>query len=187
MDWKALGERVADAAPILGTLLAGPQGSLVGGWIAKKFGTEKGDPSAIFDVMQRDAEWKFKLRELEVERETQILQMQTSLAIEELTAEVESLKAVNETMRAESSSEDPWQRRWRPFIGFVFGGAFGLTVIAVCYIMYLALFGGKPEAVNQIPNLVSTFTTLFAIPGAILGVTAWGRNQLKVKQLDAKP
>jgi hypothetical protein len=27
--------------------------------------------------------------------------------------------------------------------------------------------------------LIGAFTTLFGVPGAILGITAWGRNKLK--------
>lgn len=182
MDWKAVGERVADASPILGSLLGGPGGALVGGWIAKKFGSDKGDPESVFNVLEKDAEWKFKIAELEVEKALELERMQTQITLAEIQAHVASLQAVNSTMRSESASDDPWQRRWRPFIGFVFGGAFAVVTVWVCYLMYLALFEKNHDAMRSIPDLVDTFTMLFGIPGAILGVSAWGRNQLKIQR-----
>jgi len=181
MDWKALGNKVADAAPILGTLLGGPQGAIVGTWIAKKFGTDN-NPESILDTLNKDAEWAFKLKQLESEKALEIERLQTQITLEEIKAHVSSLQAVNETMRSESASEDPWQRRWRPFIGFVFGGSFAVVTLWVCYLMYLALFEKNHEAMRQIPDLVDTFTMLFGIPGAILGVSAWGRNRLKIQR-----
>lgn len=181
MDWKALGTKVADAAPILGTLLGGPQGAIVGSWIAKKFGTDN-NPESILETLNKDAEWAFKLKQLEADQELQILTLQQQITLEEIKSHVTSLQAVNQTMQAESMSEDPWQRRWRPFIGFVFGGAFAVVTAWVCYLMYLALFERNHDAMRSIPDLVDTFTMLFAIPGAILGVSAWGRNQLKLKR-----
>lgn len=182
MDWNKLSERVADASPILGSLLGGPAGALVGGWIAKKFGTEKGDPASVFDVLQNDAEWQFKIKELEVEKALELERLQTQITLTTIQAQVATLQAVNETMRAEAQSDDLWQRRWRPFIGFVFGGSFAVVTVWVCYLMYLVIFEKNQDAMRAVPDLVNTFTTLFAIPGAILGVSAWGRNQLKVKR-----
>lgn len=42
-----------------------------------------------------------------------------------------------------------------------------------------ALAGPAGAAIGMIPLLIGAFTTLFGIPGAILGITAWGRNKLK--------
>jgi len=182
MNFKDLATKIADASPILGGLLAGPGGALVGGWIAKKFGTSTTDPASIFSVLEQDAQWQFKIKELEVEKALEIERLQTQITLAEIQAQVSNIQAVNETMRAESSSDDLWQKRWRPFIGFVFGGSFAVVTVWVCYLMYLSLFEGRQDAMRAIPDLVNTFTTLFAIPGAILGVSAWGRNQLKLKR-----
>ena len=34
---------------------------------------------------------------------------------------------------------------------------------------------------GMIPIVIGAFTSLFAIPGAILGIAAWGRNKLKLQ------
>ena len=34
---------------------------------------------------------------------------------------------------------------------------------------------------DMIPVVIGAFALLFAIPGAILGIAAWGRNKLKLQ------
>ena len=183
MDWSSIASKVADAAPILGTLLAGPQGALVGSWIAKKFGTEGADPSVVLDTLNKDAEWSFKLKQLEADHETEILTLQNNLALADLQAEVDTLKAVNGTMQVEAASEKWWVSGWRPFWGFTSGFTFLVVSVFFCYLMYMGILGKQPEALQAIPNLVTSFTMLFGIPGAILGIASYGRNKLKIEQL----
>ena len=87
--------------------------------------------------------------------------------------------AINQTMQAESKAEHWPQYSWRPFWGFVSALAFLGVVILCCLLGWRAVVGGQPEALNMIPQLVAAFATLFAIPGAILGVTAWHRGKEK--------
>ena len=37
--------------------------------------------------------------------------------------------------------------------------------------------GGRPEAMVMVPQVIGAFAGLFAIPGAVLGVTAWHRGK----------
>ncbi len=53
----------------------------------------------------------------------------------------------------------------------------------VCLLAYKAVIGGRPEAMVMIPQLVAMFATLFAIPGGILGVTAWHRGKEKIERV----
>ena len=53
----------------------------------------------------------------------------------------------------------------------------------VAYVVIESLAQGKVDFINVIPTIITAFATLFAIPGAILGVTAWGRNKLKQDQV----
>ena len=39
-DWKALGRKVANFAPVLGTALGGPAGGAIGAIVAQTLGTE---------------------------------------------------------------------------------------------------------------------------------------------------
>ena len=94
--------------------------------------------------------------------------------------------AVNQTMQAEANSEHWPQYSWRPFWGFVSGLAFGFVVALCCFLAYRAIIAGHPESLSMIPQLVSAFATLFAIPGAILGVSAWHRGAEKRERLKTR-
>jgi len=56
-----------------------------------------------------------------------------------------------------------------------------VVAVFVCVLGYKAVTGSNPQAIGMIPLLVGAFTTLFGVPGAILGISAWGRNKLKIK------
>ena len=95
------------------------------------------------------------------------------------------LQAVNATMQVEGKSEKWPQYWWRPYWGFASGTAFLAVCILVCILAYQAVLGGKPEALAMIPQLVGAFATLFAIPGAILGVASWHRGMEKREATNA--
>jgi Holin of 3TMs, for gene-transfer release len=108
----------------------------------------------------------------------------TRLQLEEIAVKLEQVEqvlptAVNQTMQVEAKSEHWPQYSWRPFWGFVSGFAFLFVVMLCCLLGWKAVLGGKSEALAMIPQLVTAFATLFAIPGAILGVTAWHRGKQK--------
>jgi hypothetical protein len=47
-----------------------------------------------------------------------------------------------------------------------------------------AVVSGLPmdrALLGMIPIMIGAFPSLFAIPGAILGIAAWGRNKLKLQ------
>lgn len=96
------------------------------------------------------------------------------------------METVNKTMQIEATSGDAWQRRWRPFWGFASGAAFVFVSLLVCYLGYEAVISKNVAALTMIPQLVGSFATLFAIPGAILGVSAWHRGKEKVVYAEAK-
>lgn len=96
---------------------------------------------------------------------------------EEVQAEQKAIEAVNKTIQIESASENWWTSGWRPYWGFISGTAFLVVCVLVSILAYKAVLGGKPEAMAMIPQLIGAFAALFAIPGAILGVTAWHRGK----------
>jgi Holin of 3TMs, for gene-transfer release len=115
---------------------------------------------------------------------------ETQLKLEQIAVQLEQVEqqlplAVNQTMQAEAKSEHWPQYSWRPFWGFISGLAFAFVVGLCCYLGYQAVGGGQPEALAMIPQLVSSFAALFAIPGAILGVSAWHRGKEKIERIKA--
>lgn len=74
MNWQELGQQVADFAPLLGGVLAGPSGSAVGAILASKFGTKE-DPSDIAAAIQADPNAVLKLKEVESNNETKLQEL----------------------------------------------------------------------------------------------------------------
>lgn len=128
------------------------------------------DPKSAVDAILADPK-------LALELQKAIIGLELALAQEDLKAQAE----VNATMRAEGSSEHWPQYSWRPFWGFSSGTAFLFVCILCCVLGYRAVMDRDMNALTMIPQLVSAFAALFAIPGAILGVAAWKRGQAKVE------
>lgn len=101
------------------------------------------------------------------------------LVLQEIEAERDTIASVNKTMQEEAKSDNRWTSGWRPYWGFISGTAFLFVCILVCVLAYKAVLGGKPEAMAMIPQIIGAFAALFAIPGAILGVTAWHRGKMQ--------
>lgn len=116
------------------------------------------------------------------------LQFQQGLMALELSLAQEDTKRqaeVNATMRAEAQSEHWPQWSWRPFWGFASALAFLVVAILCCWLGFDAVKTKDMTAIGMIPQLVAAFATLFAIPGAILGVAAWKRGQEKIEMIKA--
>ena len=96
-----------------------------------------------------------------------------------IQAENEALAEVNRTMRMESNSDSWWQSAWRPFWGFVSALAFALMTGYLCWLGYRAILGQQPEALAMVPQLITSFAPLWAVPAAILGVASWHRGKEK--------
>ena len=132
------------------------------------------DPKSAVDALNADPA-------LALEFQKALIGLELALAQEDNKAIAE----VNATMRAEAASEHWPQWSWRPFWGFSSGLAFLAVAILCCWLGYLSVSAHDTTALTMIPQLVSAFATLFAIPGAILGVTAWKRGQEKIEKIKA--
>ena len=86
ISWKDVGSVVGKAAPVLGTVLGGPVGTIVGSagaLVASALGCEA-QPDAVSEAVKNDPEAVLKLKELEVQNRANLLAWQT----EQLKAEV---------------------------------------------------------------------------------------------------
>jgi Holin of 3TMs, for gene-transfer release len=188
MDWKSLGQKVIGlGAPILGTALLGPgAGTAVGSLVAGLFGV-KNDPSSIDAAIQADPQAATRLIELQFNHQERLAELALDHAKAENERELGIILEVNKTMREETKSEHPIQYSWRPFWGFISGGAFFVVCVFVCILGWRAITKADQNAIAMIPLLIGAFTTLFSIPGAILGITAWGRNKMKQAAVKDSP
>jgi len=181
MDWKTVGKQFIEAGvPLLGTILGGPLGGLAGkaagSLIASKLGCEEKDltPQLLSEIIQ-NPDNVLKLKELEIECEVELQR----LAIQQLSI-------INQTMQVEAKSEHWPQWLWRPLWGIISAGAFLVVCVFVCILAYRVVSANDMTALGMIPVIIGAFATLFGIPGAILGITAWGRNKLKQAKVEVK-
>lgn len=65
MDWKNLGNAIANSAPILGQSLGGPAGAAIGVLLSHVFGVETNDPADVLKKIQADPGSYIKLIEIQ--------------------------------------------------------------------------------------------------------------------------
>ena len=71
MDWKAVGSKILNAAPMVGTLLGGPVGGMAGGLIKMVGGAlglepEETTPDRVLQIIEQDPQALLKLKEMEM-------------------------------------------------------------------------------------------------------------------------
>jgi len=180
MDWKALGKKIVGlGAPLVGTALAGPAGGTVGAMVANLFGADPEDPEDVAAKIEADPQAVFKVRQMQLNHRERLEELALEHARLETEQAVTQVREVNATMRVEAQAEHWPQWSWRPFWGFISGLSFLAVCVFVCVLGYRAIEGKDSNAIGMIPMVIGAFTTLFTVPGAILGISAWGRNKLK--------
>ncbi len=97
LSWDSVGKAVADVAPVLGTLFAGPAGGAVGAMIASTLGTSN-DPDAILAKIKADPESLLKIKQLESDEREHIRELQ----IQTLNAELTDIQS------ARNNNKDHW-------------------------------------------------------------------------------
>lgn len=98
----------------------------------------------------------------------------SQVAIEELRAETEQLKTINETMRVEYASGSLFKSGWRPYIGWIFGTAFGLQMFAASAIIVF-----NPEQAKAVLEGLAALAALWFVALTVLGVNITKRSQDK--------
>jgi Holin of 3TMs, for gene-transfer release len=175
-DWKSI---VGNFAPSLGAALGGPLGGAAG--LAVKAALNLGQDASDNDiaVALQSPEAAIKLKQAEYDFKIKMGEQ----AIAQSAQENDIVREVNTTMRAELTSEHWLQWAWRPLWGVISAVTFGFVCVLASLLAYKAVVEHDNSALAMIPQFISAMTLLFGVPGAILGITAWGRNQLKLKQV----
>lgn len=179
MTLEDVKDAVSSVAPLLGSLF-GPLGTVAGTLVSSALGVEN-KPDAIMEAIKTDPQAALKLREAESSNKLELQKAVIQAGTAKIVEDTKQMLAVNATMQAEVS-HGGFSGFWRPFWGVISGTAFGVVAIFICFLGYQAVLGGKPEALAMIPQLISAMAMLFAIPGAILGVTAYQRGKMQRAQ-----
>ncbi|WP_320838474.1 hypothetical protein [Zhongshania sp.] len=82
MNWKSIAKSVGQAAPLLGTVLAGPAGGAVGSLIASGLGVD-GNPESVAAALS-DPDTLVRLKQIEADHRAELESMAVDLAKAEL-------------------------------------------------------------------------------------------------------
>lgn len=107
-------------------------------------------------------------------------------ALQAYRAETERLNIVNETIRVEAHSSDPYVRRWRPYWGYMSARAWMAQTVAIC----LALIGATvaamlghaaaaKEVLAGIAALIEALSGPWMVALAVLGIGIVQRSKDK--------
>lgn len=178
MKWQDI---VGNIAPVLGTAFGGPLGAAAGLAVkaALSLPSDATDDEVSLALSSPDAQVKIKQAEYDFKTQQGAQQLQQS------AQDIDLAKTVNATIQAEAKSEHWLQWAWRPIWGIIAAVAFGFVCAMTCFLAYKAVMLHDSAAMTMIPAFISSMTLLFGVPGAILGITAWGRNQLKIAQTNS--
>ena len=179
--WGSIKTIVGSAAPMIGTLIGGPAGSVVGGMVASALGVEN-TPSAIEQELKSNPQALVKLKQLESDERIKFKELSFKHA--EIESEERQLSIVQQhaTMQAELASNDPWVRRWRPTFGYAVCLAWCLLFFGLAYAMVM-----HPKSAADLVGAVVALTPLFGIALSILGVSIHKRSVDKQVSAGLKP
>lgn len=71
MEWADIGKLVAKAAPLAGTVLAGPAGTAIGGLVASLFGVDP-EPDRVAAAIAADPEAALKMKQLDLDNKVEL-------------------------------------------------------------------------------------------------------------------
>ena len=174
MDWSELGSSILSMAPLIGGALGGPGGAAIGSLLSSTFGGSSDDPEGLAKLIAADPQAAIKLKELEYAHKVELEKLVIQAEANKLAHETSSIEAVNATMRTEAISGDAWQRRWRPFWGYISGVAFFLQILAIIGVMIWA-----PALAPTIITSLASLQVFWSVPLAILGISAYQRGKEK--------
>ncbi len=176
MKWSDVGNIIANAAPVVAGLLTGPAGVAVtvGGLIAKTIGSDA-DPVSVAAALQADPAAFERVRKFELENETTLTRLH-------LEAETAQLAEVNQTIRAEAASLDPYVRRWRPTFGYSVAMAWAMQMIGLTIILGHAVMkdpATAPGIIDSMARVISSLMVLWGVALSVLGINVKKRSDDK--------
>lgn len=96
--------------------------------------------------------------------------------------ETKRLEAVNETIRAEAASGDPFVRRWRPFFGYCVALTWVALMGAAAWVI-----ATEPAQAGNVITAMSNLSAMWAVALAVLGVSVYQRSVDKQVAAGAPP
>lgn len=173
MDWKDIKGYVAEAAPMIGTLLGGGPGGAVGSMISQALGVEN-TPDAVSKALQNDPEALQKIKQLELDHERELRRLMLTHEQKVLEEETARITQTHETMRAELKHEGVFKSGWRPAIGWVMAFVFGGLIASLVYAII--------QEPSTAPQVVDSATVIITVMLGVLGISVRERSRDKRTQ-----
>jgi hypothetical protein len=152
MSWLSIAGVVGKAVPILGTLLAGPAGSVVGTLISSVLGTAD-NPDSVSTAVQSDPNALVKLQDLATIHKIELEQLLVTSEQNRLQAETtQYLASVDDRKNARSFAETQPKDFIRPIVTVV-------LLVGALVILFL-VFSGKASDVIKDPTASLTLGTV---------------------------
>jgi hypothetical protein len=173
MRWADIASGLARIAPVLGTALAGPAGTAVGGLIAQALGVDAA-PDAVAQAIERDPEAALTLRRLANDHERAL----TGMVLE---AETQRHAQINQTIRAEAASTDAYVRRWRPSFGYAVAATWVAQTLGIMVALAYAIAqpAHAADIITAISQVLGAMTVMWSLALAVLGVNVTSRSKDK--------
>lgn len=174
--WDTLKSLVSNVAPVLGNAIVPGFGGIAGTLISSALGVEN-EPEAMMKAIEgASPETIAKLQEVEMNNKAELEQLKIQRDIAEVKADAQTIGEVNQTMRVEANSKNKHASLWRPVWGYLSAASFFLAVIGILVLIGYAIGTKQLGLIKEVPAIITALFTLFTIPGAILGVSAWHRG-----------
>lgn len=85
-----------------------------------------------------------------------------------------AMKEVNESLRTEVASPDPYVRRMRPTFGYIIAATWGLQMTAVAYMVV-----ADPDRIKTIVDALASLGTIWTVGLSVLGIYVYRRSDEK--------
>lgn len=85
-----------------------------------------------------------------------------------------ALKEVNQTVRTDAASDDPYVRRMRPTFGYVMAVTWGAQMMALAYIILT-----EPAQAGAVVNAMASLGTIWSVGLGVLGIYVYKRSDDK--------
>ena len=174
MDWKALGGKVADVAPMLGTLFGGPLGGVAGGLVKMLAGEvglkpEEATPDNFMKVLEADPTAILKFKEFELNNKVELQKILLEKDRLDMQKEQNRLADIQDARGREKAIVQATGKKDMNLyiLAYAYTGGFFLTIIVMLVLM---LAGKFPTDVPQfvVFLLGNLFGTLSAGVGAVM-------------------
>ncbi len=85
-----------------------------------------------------------------------------------------ALEEINQSLRAEVSSTDPYVRRMRPTFGYLLAATWSLQMIAIAYVMVF-----ETDKISILLDGMEDMTAIWAVALSVLGIYVYQRGEEK--------